>query len=64
MKKTVRFLPVAEALKQARADLRLENLTEPEWGRHVFEQIASGRLSLPEAQREIDRLVRQRIAAQ
>ena len=63
MKKPVRNLPVAEAVKQARADLRLENTAVPEWSRHIFTQIESGQLSLAEAYREIDLLVRQRIAA-
>lgn len=63
MKKPVRSLTVAEAVKQARADLRLENTAVPEWGRHVFTQIESGQLSLVDAHHEIDQLVRQRIAA-
>lgn len=63
MKKPVRSLPVAEAVKQARADLRLEHAAVPEWGRHVFTRIESGQLSLADAHREIDQLVRQRIAA-
>ena len=41
MKKPVRKLTVAEAVKQARADLRLENTAVPEWGRHVFARIES-----------------------
>ena len=32
MKKSVRSLPVAEAVKQARADLHLEYAAVPEWG--------------------------------
>ena len=63
MKKPVRKLTVAEAVKQARADLRLENTAVPEWGRHVFARIESGQLSLVDAHREIDQLVRQRIAS-
>ena len=63
MKKPVRSLTVAEAVKQARADLRLENAAVPEWGRHVFTRIESGQLSLAEAHHEIDQLVRQRLAA-
>ena len=63
MKKPVRKLTVAEAVKQARADLRLENTAVPEWGRHVFTQLESGQLSLVDAHREIDQLVRQRIAS-
>ena len=63
MKKPVRSLTVAEAVKQARADLRLENTAVPEWGRHVFTQIEPGKRSLVEAHHEIDQLVRQRIAA-
>ena len=38
MKKSVRSLPVAEAVKQARADLHLEYAAVPEWGRHIFTQ--------------------------
>ena len=38
MKKPVRRLPVAEAVKQARADLHLEYAAVPEWGRHIFTQ--------------------------
>ena len=34
-----------------------------QWGRHVFARIESGQLSLVDAHREIDQLVRQRIAA-
>ena len=63
MKKPARSLTVAEAVKQARADLRLENAAVPEWGRHVFTRIESGQLSLAEAHHEIDQLVRQRLAA-
>ena len=63
MKKSDRSLSVAEAVKQARADLRLEHVAIPEWGRHVFARIESGQLSLIEAHHEIDQLVRQRITA-
>jgi len=63
MKKSVRSLPVAEAVKQARADLHLEYATVPEWGRHIFTQLETGQLSLAEAHREIDLLVHRRIAA-
>ena len=63
MKKSVRSLPVAEAVKQARGDLRLEHAAVPEWGRHIFTQLETGQLSLAEAHREIDLLVRRRIAA-
>ena len=38
MKKSVRSLPVAEAVKQLRADLHLEYAAVPEWGRHIFTQ--------------------------
>lgn len=63
MKKSVRSQPVAEAVKQASADLRLEHAAVPEWGRHIFTQLETGQLSLAEAHREIDLLVRRRIAA-
>ena len=63
MKKSVRSLPVAEAVKQARADLHLEYAAVPEWGRHIFTQLETGQHSLAEAHREIDLLVHRRIAA-
>lgn len=62
MKKRVLTLPVAEAVRQARADLRLENAVVPEWGRHIFTRVESGQLSLADAHHEIDQLVRLRIA--
>lgn len=61
MKKAVASLPLQEALRQARADLRLENATVPEWGGHIFAHVESGHLSLAEARREIDRQVRLRL---
>ena len=61
MKKAVGSLPLQEALRQARADLRLENAAVPEWGRHIFARVESGQLSLPEARREIDHQVRLRL---
>ena len=62
MKKRISTLPVAEAVRQARADLRLENSAVPEWGHHIFTRVESGQLSLAEARREIDQQVRRRIA--
>ena len=64
MKKHLRTLPVAEAVRQARADLHLENAAVPEWGRQIFSRMESGQLSLADAHREIDQLVRLRIAKQ
>ena len=48
-------------MRQARADLYLENAAVPEWGRHIFARVESGHLSLPEARREIDHQVRLRL---
>ena len=62
MKKSIPTLPVAEAVRQARADLRLENSAVPEWSHHIFTRVESGQLSLAEARREIDQQVRRRIA--
>ncbi len=62
MKKIITTLPVAEAMRQARADLRLENAAVPEWSHHIFVRVESGHLSLTEARREIDQQVRLRIA--
>ena len=62
MKKIITTLPVAEAMRQARADLRLENAVVPEWSHHIFARVESGHLSLKEARREIDQQVRLRIA--
>ena len=64
MKKIITTLPVAEAMRQARADLQLENAAVPEWSRHIFARVESGHLSLSEARREIDQQVRLRIARQ
>ena len=61
MKKVVGSLPLPEALRQARADLRLENTAVPEWGRSIFARVESGHLSLSEARREIDRQVQLRL---
>ena len=61
MKKVVGSLPLQEALCQARADLRLENAAVPEWSRHIFASVESGKLSLQEARHEIDRQVRLRL---
>lgn len=64
MKKISTTLPIAEAMRQARADLRLENAAVPEWSRHIFARVESGHLSLTEARHEIDQQVRLRIARQ
>ena len=61
MKKVVGCLPLQEALRQASADLRLENAAIPEWGRHIFARVESGHLSLLDARREIDHEVRLRL---
>ena len=64
MKKQIKTLPVAEAVRQARADLHLENSAVPEWGRHIFTAVETAQITLAEAHREIDQLVRLRIAKQ
>ena len=64
MKKQVKTMSVAEAVRQARADLHLENACVPEWGCQIFSRMESGQLSLADAHREIDQLVRLRIAKQ
>ena len=64
MKKQIKTLSVAEAVRQARADLHLENTAVPEWGRLIFSRVESGQLSLADAHSEIDQLVRLRIAKQ
>ncbi len=63
MKKRFSNIMLDQFLGNTHADLRLEQATVPEWGRHVFTRIESGQFSLADAHQEIDQLVRQRIAA-
>ena len=54
-RKSIRVpLPIAEAVRQARADLRLENLEVPEWSRPIFSQLEKGEITLAESKRKID----------
>jgi hypothetical protein len=63
MRKTCQGLPIAEAVRQARVDLCLENTAVPEWGCQIFSRVESGHLTLADAQDEIDELVRRRLLA-
>ena len=54
---------IAEAVRQARADLRLENMVAPEWSRQIFSRVEKGELSLTDARLEIDKQVQTLIHA-
>lgn len=62
LKKPSKPLSTADAVKQARAELRLEHVVMPDWGQHIFSLVEKGELSMPDARRAIDVHVQRLIA--
>ena len=57
-KKNPNNISLGEAVRQARAELRIEGIDLPEWGHKIFSRVESGELSLQAAHAAIDAYVK------